>query len=184
MFFILCYIICRLSGWLVFPFLILVGFFVFHFTVHSNWTLIRILENVFLLTETGNYKSPCAFCGYRIFQHQVRHFGAHWKREAKQRNKEMLRSEFRSALKRTHRLHLKNTGIFFVLHCYMSLKIQRFVVYILSPSFLSFHICMSSCYILDIPLWLNYTMATECVLCETETEALVCHYNAGTLCPL
>jgi len=62
---------------------------VFQFTPLSNWTLIRILENELLLVETGNYKSPCAFCGYRIFQHQVRHFGAHWKREARQRNKEM-----------------------------------------------------------------------------------------------
>jgi len=62
---------------------------VFHFTPDSIWTLIIISENVLLLIENGNYKSPCAFCGYRVFQHQVRHFGAHWKREARQRNKEM-----------------------------------------------------------------------------------------------
>lgn len=53
-------VICKLSGWLVFPFLIMMGFFVFHFTPDSNWTLIRISENVLLLIETGNYK--CTMC--------------------------------------------------------------------------------------------------------------------------
>jgi hypothetical protein len=70
-------------------YLIMVRFFVFYFTPDSNCKFIIISENVLLLIEIGNYKSPCAFCGYRIFQHQARHFGIHWKREARQRNKEM-----------------------------------------------------------------------------------------------